>query len=201
MVTISTFHNHFSRRPVNFIFIQFEQFIKINLNDNLNDKSVILTNEQLVSNSTLFQIFKLSLLCTEDNTRIQISTINGFIIYGIYSRWYWKYSNFINYYRFTELYNTNTRNPLHAQEPKRASSNKKIRKFIKFVNVCINLRIKGSDVLIREYYDYELNILVNYFNRYIEHNQNNRQIKMLTQIKKNYGIDIYNLIRIYLYKF
>lgn len=196
MVKISCFHNHYNRQPVNFIFIQFEHFIKVNLND----RSVILTNEQLVSNYKLFQMFKLSLLCTEDTSIIQISYMNGSIIYGISTQWYWKYIRFTNYYRFIELFNTNGRNPLHTQEPKRTSSNKKIRKFLKSFNFCIDLRIKDPNDLIHEYYSNELLVLIDYFNRYIEHNKNNRQIKMLTQIKKNYGIDIYNVIRNHLYK-
>ena len=58
MVTISCFYNHFNSISVNIIFIQFEKFVKVILNNRI----VILTNKELISNIKLFQLFKLSLL-------------------------------------------------------------------------------------------------------------------------------------------
>lgn len=67
MVCISCFYIHYNRHPINFTFIRFTNFIKVILNK----RSIILTNERLASNIELFQIYKLSLLCTKDSSTIE----------------------------------------------------------------------------------------------------------------------------------
>ncbi len=194
MVTISSFHNHYNRNPVNFIFIKFEKFVKVNLND----CSVILTNKDLVSNFQLFQIFKLSLLCTEDTSNIQETVVFDETVLGISTQWYWKKTQFRKYYSFIELFNTNKRNPLNAQEPKRSSSAKKIRKFNKLFNSYIANKIKDPTELIREYFSHELLELFDYFRKYIDYNKNNPRIQLLSAIRHNYGKDVYSSIHKYM---
>jgi hypothetical protein len=167
MVTISCYYNHYNRDPINFTFIKYEKYIKIILND----RSIIITIEQLVTNYYLFQIYILSLLCTEDTEIFSIR----YGKYGIYSQWYWKNLYFTNYYNFTELYKQ--KNPLFSQEPKRISGNKKIKKFSKLFDSYLS-KIKDPIVLINEYYLSE-------------------SIDLIEEINK-YGKDIYSSIKNYL---
>ena len=94
MVAISCFYKHFNRSPINFTFIQFEQYVKVILNDRI----VILTKKQLVSNAKLVQMFILSLLCTEDTSVVSSQIVYGKIKWGIYTQWYWKNIEFTDYY-------------------------------------------------------------------------------------------------------
>ena len=167
MVAISCFYKHFNRSPINFTFIQFEQYVKVIL----------------------------SLLCTEDTSVVSSQIVYGKIKWGIYTQWYWKNIEFTDYYEITEFNKTSSRNPLLAQEPKRASSNKKVKKFMKLFDHLLTEKIHDPNDIIREYYTPELLNLTNYFNRYIEHNTNNRQIQMLSQILHNYGHNVYSYVQ------
>lgn len=84
MVEISCFYNHFNTEPISIIFIKFERFIQVILNN----KAIIISNMQLVSNNRLFQLFKLSLLCTEDTSYILSYYINDNLVHGISTQWY-----------------------------------------------------------------------------------------------------------------
>ena len=72
MVNISSFYCHYKTDPIKFTFMQYENYIKVLLNK----RQIILTNMQLVSNPELFQFFKLSLLCTENTSRIYFDRIS-----------------------------------------------------------------------------------------------------------------------------
>jgi hypothetical protein len=192
MVEISCFYNHFNTEPISIIFIKFECFIQVILNN----KAIILTNLELVSNNRLFQLFKLSLLCTEDTSYILSYYINDNLVHGISTQWYWKNMGFTDYYGVVELKYNYKRNLFNKQEPKRASSPKKIRKFMKLFNSFYIIdKMKAPNQLIREYYSFELLDLCEYFKHYIEYNKNNKQIQLLTSILHNYGRDIYHSIR------
>jgi hypothetical protein len=200
MVAISCFYRSCNPTPIKIIFIQFERFVKVMFYD----KIVILTYEQIVSNIYLFEMFKLSLLCTEDTSRIYKNSYNETCVS---TRRYLRcleftdtyilqeFENFSNIYQLVEL--DKTRNPLLAQEPKRASSAKKIRKFNK---LCFNMANKIGDPyeLMYEYLQLELADLNDYFIKYIEHNKNNAKIQLLTSIQHNYGRDVYLSIRKFL---
>ena len=189
MVTISCFYNHFNSISVNIIFIQFEKFVKVILNNRI----VILTNKELISNIKLFQLFKLSLLCTEDTSRIN-QTAYGFI-QSISTQQYWKKSYFCQYYNIAVIKKQQHRNPLLAQEPNRSSSSKKIRKFEKLFSIYITYKIKDPNELLNEYLQLELAELNNYFTKYIEYNKNNAKIQLLSSILHNYGRDVYSSVR------
>lgn len=195
MVEISCFYIYYNTDPICIIFIKFEKFIQIILNGT----SIILTNLQLISNSRLFQLFKLSLLCTEDTSYILSYYINDNLVHGISTHWYWKNMGFTDCYGLVELKYNYKRNLFNKQEPKRASGTKKIRKFMKLFNSFYMIdKIKDPTNLIREYYSFELLDLCEYFRCYINHNKNNKQIQLLSSILHNYGRDIYHSIRQYL---
>jgi hypothetical protein len=194
MVAISCFYNHYNKIPVNFTFIQFEQFVKVILNDRI----VILTNKQLVSNDKLYKMFKLSLLCTKDTSQIYVDSSNYFqykVVMGVLTQQYWKHIEFTTDYDFVELSKAKYRNPLLAQEPKRPSSSKKIRKFEKLFDTHMTERIKDPDELMKEYFSIHLSGLNEYFTRYINHNAKN---ELLSSIMHTYGRDVYSSVRRFL---
>jgi hypothetical protein len=196
MVTISCFYRSCNPTPIKFIFIQFERFVKVMFYD----KIVILTYEQIVSNIYLFEMFKLSLLCTEDSSRIYKNSYNENCVS---TRQYLRrleftdtnilqeFENFSNIYQLVELDKVKTRNPLLAQEPKRASSSKKIRKFAK---LCFNMANKIGDPyeLMYEYLQVDIAELNYYFTKYIN---NETKIQLLSSILHNYGRDVYSSVR------
>lgn len=191
MVSVSCFYCHYNHLPVICTFIQFEKFVKVCLNQRI----VILTKEQLVSNTLLFQIFKMSLLCTEDVSKVDLIAGDR-PRYRIFTQMYWKYLRFTDYYTLVDFEKSHlsTRNPLNAKEPKRSSSEKKVRKFVKLLG-SLSDRIKDPNHLLREFLainDYDF--LLNYFEKYINHNKNNPQIIGLSQIYHNYGVDVYRSI-------
>jgi hypothetical protein len=200
MVAISCFYISYNNSPVKLIFIQFKQFMKIMLNNRI----IILTYKQLIYNIKLFQLFKLSILCTEDTSRIYI---NSYAEFGVSTRQYLKrleftdefkfveFSNFKYQYKFVSLDKLSYRDPFLAQEPKRSSSSKKIRKFEKLFDSYIFKRIKQPNDLLNEYFDLELLELNNYFTKYIN---NEAKIQLLSSILHNYGRDVYSSVRKFL---
>jgi hypothetical protein len=85
-----------------------------------------------------------------------------------------------------------TKNILNKCEPKRETSNKKIKKFIKFFN---NLFENDEPITLIEKY---LNAIITPAeNELNEGLHKNNTIRLLTGIKKKYGEDIYDQIRKY----
>ena len=189
MPSISCFyHSIFSRPPYILTFIQFEKFIKVFLNA----RSVILTNEELASNPLLFQIFILSLLLTEDTSKINsfVDAFDGKRKYGITTMRHRKCIRYPEYHEFTELQKSITKNPLKTSEPKRQSGDKKVRKFFKFFNSFYeNEMIKDIDVIYDEFFHVKMVDIFDYFDRYIEHEC---KISLLSSIMHTYGQDFYS---------
>lgn len=79
MTSISCLYIHYNRIPINFVFVKYENFIKIMLND----KSVVMTIKDMISYRELFQIYIMSLILTEDTLTIERSRIEGKYIYGV----------------------------------------------------------------------------------------------------------------------
>ena len=188
MVFISCFYVHYNRNEVNFTFVRFEKFIKVILND----RSVILTNEQFVSNNKLFQIYILSLLCTEDSSTIQMEQINikrGRTVnsYGVLTKINWKLMYFTNDYRFIPLKKLFINNPLNMEEPKRATSMKKVRKFLKLLNGNIADLMDEPDKIINDFYRHESEEVIDYLESYISYNV---QTIALHSIIQKYGSDV-----------
>lgn len=195
MVEISCFKGIYNNYSVNFIFIQFKNYVKVILDS----KSIILTNIQLVSNIELFQIYKLSLLCTKNTSNI--ATINKYnfnkykndYIYGILTKRNWAIMGVSNDYCFVPLQKSPKKNPLNMKEPKRSSSDKKIRKFSKLLNVIFN-NTSIANILIHEFYMNESKELMKYFNNYIEYELH---LNILLSIYDKYGCDIMTSISQY----
>ena len=127
MPSISCFYIHYNREPINIIFVKYENFIKIFLNE----KSVILTIQQLLSIRELFQIYLISLLLTEDTSKISFDIEHYRNVYGVSTIRYWKNLHLTSTYNVVLLEKNPHKNPLNANEPKRSTSLKKINKFLK----------------------------------------------------------------------
>jgi|LakMenE01Jun11ns_1017448.scaffolds.fasta_scaffold9771337_2 hypothetical protein len=175
-------------------FIKFSNFIKVSLNFRI----VILTIEELVSNPELFQIFILSLLFTKNTLKASIMCYDDIINdhtkwYGIITHVYNKNNNLFNYYyKFFSLYKSRFRNPLNAQEPKRSTSSKKIKKFFKlFYRMYYDRMTKKPLVIINEYIQQETFDICNYIERLIQYE---KKIEILSNILHNYGYDVYSNI-------
>ena len=186
MTTVSCFYYRLWRRQqFNFTFIKFEKFVKIILDR----KVVILTNKELVSNPELFKIFLLSLLLTENTSKVDSVINNNKIIYGITSFQYLNSSQPKLEMRFNEFEKSKNKNPLNARAPIRTSSDKKIRKFFKsFDKFYDNDMIIEPKYVIEDYLDDQAIEVVNYFNKYIEHEC---MVLMLSSIFHNFGQDVY----------
>lgn len=149
MVSVSCFYIHYNREPLNFIFIKYEKFIKILLNN----KSIILSINELISYRELFNIYIISLLLTEDTSKINSEIIDKKKYYGISTIKYWKNIRLTSYYTTIFLERYSHKNPLNTLEPKRSTSFKKINKFMKiFYEYYDNEYIINPIELINEYY-------------------------------------------------
>jgi hypothetical protein len=194
MPTISCYYYN-KRGPYSFTFIQFENFVKVVLNRRI----IILTNEQLATNSKLFEIFVMSLLFTEDtsvaSTMYDDDMIgeSDFNWYGVSTHVYEKNISQMNY-RFISLYKSRFRNPLIAKEPTRATSQKKVRKFMKlFHEIYNNQMTKKPPAIINDFFQQQMADTVDYLKRYIEHE---RKITMLSVVLNKCGSDVFaNVMR------
>jgi hypothetical protein len=134
-------------------------------------------------------MYILSLFYTEDTSRVEIIgeklKINkNRCIYNIYARKIWKHLGLNEYYEsitIKEDYYRNsndpfdkiaqpkyTRNPFNTQEPKRTSSDKKIKKFIKHLNDVTFLKYDTNnfEMMLNECYLNELKDINEYYSYY-----------------------------------
>lgn len=188
MTSISCFYVHFNRDPINIIFVKYENFIKIFLND----KSVILTIQQLIYIKNLFKIYLLSLLLTEDTSKISFDVEHYRNIYGVSALKYWKNLRLTTQYDIVFLEKSRHKNPLNANEPKRSTSLKKIHKFMRMFNNYYDNHIRDVETIFNEYYEMMSLPIFNYFQRYMEHE---KKIEMLSVILHNYGRDVYSAVQ------
>jgi hypothetical protein len=191
MPSISCFyHRLFYQDPNKIIFVKFENFVKIIFKN----KCIILTNSDLTSNQRLFELFLLSLLVTKDTSKINSMVANDKIIYGVETMKYER-SRFADDYKIIKISNVR-RNPLNAAEPKRASGDKKFRKFIKLFNEVYKTEIiKEPLMMIEEFYRVKHYTLFDYFRNYIDCEN---RITNLSMILHNYGHDVYTAVRRFL---
>ena len=134
MVSISSFYTVFNGLIHNFIFITYNKFIKIIYNK----KSVIISQDNFIKNKTLFQIYFLSLICTENTNNVEVHLyLTGEIqyteyIYGTMAKHYNIITNSFNdNYSFNPLTKNYLKNPLKSSEPKMETSMKKQNKLFK----------------------------------------------------------------------
>lgn len=187
---VSCFYIYYTSNPIQFIFIRYENYMKIILNS----KSIIISNNRLIENKILFQIYILSLLCTKDTSKLDKNYNERFkkYIYSMLVKKYWKCVYYTYEYEYIEIL---LKDPFISKEPKRESSSKKLKKFMKIFNSYISiLRIDPINCII-DFYEMESIEFAEYFRRYINYN---RKIYLLTNILHNYGRDIYMTIRSYL---
>ena len=195
--SVSCFYNHFSHEPFNFTFIKYEKFIIVNMNE----KSVVLTIRQLVSNVRLFQLYKLSLLLTKDVNNVETSKKEAYYAsdghciygYGTWSRLYWKQLYLREDYEFIAFINSPTTNPMERKAPLKKSNRNKIARFFrKFNNLYNDERLKEPNEIIREYFQSETSELFDYFQKYIKHE---KKVEMLSVILHNYGHNVYSCVK------
>jgi hypothetical protein len=161
------------------IFIKFEKYFILRV---CNYKQIILSFETFMKIPKLFEIYILSLLLTEHENKLWIRT-----------KYLWKRDTYLYMYNDVLL---GTKNILNKCEPKRETSNKKIKKFIKqfhyefiydnpleYITKYINFEIRKTDEEIEN-----LQIMV----------YKDNTIDILTGIRKKYGRDIYDVIRSHL---
>jgi hypothetical protein len=210
MVAISCYYNHYNYESIKCIFITYLNYVKIILNE----KSIIISKIQLKSNIKLFQMYILSLFYTKDTSQVEIIGEKLKInknkrIYNIYARKVWKHLGLNEYYEsitIKEDYYRNsndpldkiaqpkyTRNPFNTQEPKRTSSDKKIKKFIKHLNDVTFLKYDTNnfEMMLNECYLNELKDICEYFQSYIDYKN---QVDIFAMFSATYGIDITNSI-------
>ena len=178
MIEVSMYYIHSNRNPRYIAFVKYENFIKVILS---NFRSIILSIEDFMSIPYLFEFYILSQLTTEDLCKIYY--LKNHIKCSISVEVDWKRLYFTKNYRnitISEL----SKNPLNSKEPKRQTSDKKIRKFIKNFN-------KNFD------HDpiYSIELLINTrcidSFKLIEYEKN---VSIFTGIKRKYGSDIYESI-------
>ena len=192
MASISCYYIHYNRDPVNIIFVKYENFIKIFLNE----KSVIMTIKQLVLNRELYKIYLISLLLTEDTSKISTDIENYRNIYGVSTIRIWKNIRLTTDYQIVLLEKSPHKNPLNATEPKRSTSLKKINKFLmKFYKYCNDKYISDAKNIFDVYYLMEITPVFDFVKRVVEYE---KKIEMLSSIRHNYGIDVYSVVKTHL---
>jgi len=192
MPTISCFYINYNRDPINIIFIKYENFVKVIFNR----RAVILTNNQFVSSEELFNTYLISLILTEDTSKIDRVNIDNKIYYGVSTMRYWKNLYLTNFYKIISLEKSAHRNPLNSLEPKRASGHKKYSKFMRYF--CNSYCYEGYEgyivrpcQLLKEYCFIETEEA----KKLIEHQT---QVEALIFVLHNYGRDVYTAINKYI---
>ena len=193
MVEISCYYIYSNRNPRYIVFIRYEKFMKMILSGY---RTIIMSIDNFNNDYNLFQYYCLSLIMTEDNTKIYRESdkeyIDNRLRYGVSIELNWKNLYFTDNFRIQFL--NIKKNPFNSIEPKKETTSKKINKFyknfykdfqqepLKLIEIIIKDKCKSSVSLINN-----LEIGIKIENR----------IKILTGIRKKYGDDIYYLIRKY----
>lgn len=129
MVLISNFYICYFTRPINFTFIEYDNFIKVILNY----RSIIITKEHLISNIKLYEIYKLSLLYNIKDNKYYNKELKKYYISTKMSVMTNKKIYIPDDYKLIALQKSFNKNPLNMKEPNRETSMKKIRKFLKLL--------------------------------------------------------------------
>lgn len=128
MVEISCFYIHYNNNPINFTFIKYDKFMKIIFQS----KMIVIAIQNLKKYEMLFKFYILSLLCTDDTSKIcRVCDDTQTEIYGVLTQPYWKNKYLSDYSDIIILRKNCTRDPLLSQEPKKETSIKKQKKLLK----------------------------------------------------------------------
>ena len=191
MVEISCYYVHYNREPINITFIRYKKFMKIILQN----RKIIIAIENLKTNKLLFNLYILSLLCTEDTSKINLEfDFNGNDVYCVSTHKSWKYLYFVKIgYDLIELEKNSRKNPLLSQEPKRETSIKKINKLL--------------NMLYNYFNTYHIENPLDTINKYLKHLIKDTQIQEIIKYEqmiynlcciKNFNNDIYASIMNYM---
>ena len=192
MVEISCYYVHYNREPINITFIRYKKFMKIILQN----RKIIIAIENLKTNKLLFNLYILSLLCTEDTSKINLEfDFNGNDVYCVSTHKSWKYLYFVKIgYDLIELEKNSRKNPLLSQEPKRETSIKKINKLL--------------NMLYNYFNTYHIENPLDTINKYLKHLIKDTQIQEIIKYEqmiynlcciKNFNNDIYMNIMNYIH--
>jgi hypothetical protein len=186
MTEVSLYYVHSNRNPRYIAFVKYEKFIKVILSD---FHAINFTIENFMSVQQLFEFYILSQITTKDLDKINHNK-NLCNEYSISVEYDWKLMYCLRYYTDVRI-DKFSNNPMNSKEPKRQTSDKKIRKFIKNfntkfnhdpidrINVFIDTKCRDDYVVVKKY------------EKYIE---NEKNVSIFTGIKRKYGSDIYNSI-------
>lgn len=189
MTEVSCLYIHYNRVPKIITFIKYDEFFYKVI---INNKSIIISNNTLLNIPHLFEYYLLSVLSTE-NTNQVIKIDNK---YHISVKWYWKRLYFLGYYKNVELSKNNHRNPLNSKKPTRESSNKKINKFFKYYHRELLCTIDNIERTLNLYLSPELYLIQSEIVMLNEKIKIDKYVDILTSVKKYYGKDIYDSIRV-----
>ena len=131
MVEISCYYIHYNRNPINFTFVKYEKFMKIIFQQRV----ISIALENLQNDEVLYGFYILSLLCTEDTSKINYTwnERNGKRVYSVSTEKTWKNIDFYGRYDFITLEKNCFKNPLLSREPTKETSLKKQNKLLKLM--------------------------------------------------------------------
>jgi|LakMenEpi03Aug12_release.lakeMendotaPanAssembly.Ray.scaffolds.fasta_scaffold326092_2 hypothetical protein len=138
--SISYFFTHWINYNVKMIFIKYDNFMKIKIDD----REITLSFKTFMDIPNIFEIYILSLLMSND---VEIISENNSYHLCI-NKYLYKNCKFI---LSEETICLGTRNPLNRQAPKRESSRKKIRKFLKYFDKNFIQHNRNPIILINAY--------------------------------------------------
>lgn len=137
MLVVTSFYTNFNNIIHNFIFIKYENYMKVIYNR----KSVIISLDKFIKYKTLFQIYFISLICTKNSNNLVSDYYwnDNRIIYGSLSRHYnFTNNRFNDNFSFNYITKYSHKNPLNSNEPKRETSMKKQNKLLKTIYYDLN---------------------------------------------------------------
>jgi len=141
MIKVTSFYTVFNGIIHNFVFIYYDNFIKIIYNK----KSIILSHENFIKQKELFQIYFISLICTKNSDNVEKDMVyrtddsQKEFVYGSLSKHYNEYyKRFDNHYSFNPLTKFSFKNPLNSKQPSRESSKRKQMKMLKVIHYDLN---------------------------------------------------------------
>ena len=186
-IEISCFYMDNKYEPINIVFIKYEKFMKIYVQE----KMMTILIEKLKYYELFYNIYLLSLLCTIDTSHIckKFKKKDKRISYGIYTKRNSHNLYIYDYYDVIELQSNRFKNPFLSKEPKRETSFKKQNKIFKLVRYLNEYSVLPNSLLMIHTFisdnieDTKINEIINY----------EKKIYLLCCIR-HMNIDIYHNI-------
>ena len=171
---------------MNFTFIKYDKYMKICVNH----KKMVIEIHKLKKYRDLYNFYILSLLCTEDTSKIErfYNDIYNKYVYGVVTEKFWKCMYFTKYKEVINFDVDYFRNPFLSKEPKRETSVKKQKKIIKEVDTYIKAYQINLVEIIDKYLSEILDGVCGETNEIIEYE---KKIYLLSCVK-TFNKDIYS---------